>query len=166
MNQNFKISLGPWRLSKYYPKNGDSSCLHRPLMSDRMVYRLTLRICFMFSHPWFPFPPACEGTERVMKCHKVGKELSYPLSSLRYLIGESYENMRLQRSPGICPKSRGMVTSKQEISRVFYRFLIPIPLKPNPASHLCSWGLISNPRIQRCRRAAGAEHSELKPFFI
>lgn len=26
----FKISLGPWQLSKYYPKNGDCSCLHRP----------------------------------------------------------------------------------------------------------------------------------------
>ena len=101
-----------------------------------------------------------------MRCHKVGNELSYPPSSLRYLIGESYENMRLQRSPGICPKSRGMVTSRQEISRVFYRFLIPIPLKPNPPSHLCYWGLISNPRIQRCRRAAGVEHSELKPSFI
>ena len=162
----FKISLGPWRLSKFIQRMATLHVCTGLLMSDRMVYRLTMRICFMFSHLWFPFTPACEGTEKVMRCHKVGNELSYPPSSLRYLIGENYENMKLQRSPGICPKSRGMVTSRQEISRVFYRFLILIPLKPNPASHLCYWGLIRDPRIQRCQRAAGAQHSELKPSFI
>lgn len=142
------------------------SCLHRPFSAwqndlpahyEEMLYVFTSMIS-IHACLWGDW----EGDEMPWS----RKWALFPPSSLRYLVGENYKNMRLQSSPDICPKSRGMVTSRQEINSIFYKFLIPIPRKPNPASHLCYWGLISDPRIQRCQRAAGVEHSELKPSFI